>query len=156
NFYLNYWYGAAPGPQMDALMANLQKHGVVYLQTGNCFSNFPADNAFLINSSDAYVQDIGSQPGSAGYYTIDECIADLARCGCGQYDRVRRLDPDSMTFAALLPQPDAALWRDAVDVLSTDPYPMFGAEPPGGYRMSFVADGARQARAAVKDARPWM
>src|SRR5438034_2048749 len=34
NFYLNYWYGAAPAPQMDSLMANLQKHGVMYLQTG--------------------------------------------------------------------------------------------------------------------------
>src|SRR5439155_1750977 len=53
NFYLNYWYGAAPAPQMDSLMANLQKHGVMYLQTGNCFDKFPADNAFLINSSDA-------------------------------------------------------------------------------------------------------
>ena len=44
NFYLNYWYGAAPAPQMDSLMANLQKHGVMYLQTGNCFDKFPADN----------------------------------------------------------------------------------------------------------------
>src|SRR5437899_2643439 len=31
NFYLNYWYGAAPAPQLDSLMANLQKHGVMYL-----------------------------------------------------------------------------------------------------------------------------
>jgi len=27
-------------------MANLQQHGVTYLQTGNCFDKYPADGGF--------------------------------------------------------------------------------------------------------------
>src|SRR5262249_47218594 len=63
NMYLNYWYGQAPADAMSALMSNLQQHGVMYLQTGNCFDKFPADGSFLINSSDSYVQQLAAQPG---------------------------------------------------------------------------------------------
>src|SRR5207249_6686727 len=37
NMYLNYHYGQAPTDAMTALMTNLQQHGVMNLQTGNCF-----------------------------------------------------------------------------------------------------------------------
>ncbi len=42
NFYLNYWYGEAPADAMTALMTNLPRRGVMYLQTGNCFDKVPA------------------------------------------------------------------------------------------------------------------
>jgi hypothetical protein len=156
NMYLNYWYGAAPIDAMNALMNNLQKHGVMYLQTGNCFDKFPADNQFLINASDSYVQQFGAHPAAAGYYTVDECISTLIPGAFAQYDRLRRLDPDSVTFMANFGNPDLMLWRDTVDIVSTDPYPLFGGEPAGGYNHGFVADWTRKTRLAVKDARPFM
>src|SRR5438034_48108 len=113
-----------------------------------------AKNRLLVRGTPRFV--LGVYDSGMGYGRDDVFGADLRNGGFAQYDRLRRLDPDSMTFAALLPQPDAGLWRDSADVLSTDPYPMFGAEPAGGYRMSAVADGARIARDAVKDSRPWM
>jgi len=45
-----------------------------------------------------------------------------------------------------------------VDILKHDPYPMYGAEPSGGYALTQVADWTsraltRQERAAVHDSR---
>jgi hypothetical protein len=156
NMYLNYWYGEAPIDAMNALMTNLQKHGVTYLQTGNCFDKFPAGTNFNINSSDAYVQQLGAHPGSAGYYTIDECISTMIPGAFTQYARLRRLDPDSITFSANFGNPDLHLWRDAADIISTDPYPLFAAEPAGGYNHRTVADWTVMARNSVKNARPIM
>jgi hypothetical protein len=156
NMYLNYWYGAAPVDAMNALMTSLQQHGVMYLQTGNCFDKYPADNTFQINASDTYVQSYGQHPAAAGYYTIDECLSTLAPGAFAQYDRLRRLDPDSVTFMANFGNPDLVMWRDAVDIPSTDPYPMYGAEPAGGYNHGFVAEWTRNTRTIFKDARPYM
>jgi hypothetical protein len=155
NMYLNYWYGAAPLDAMNALMTNLQRHGVMYLQTGNCFDKYPAGTDFQINSSDNYVQAFGSHPAAAGYYTIDECLSTLIPGAFAQYDRLRRLDPDSITFMANFGNPELPLWRDTADLISTDPYPMFGAEPSGGYNHGFVAEWTRNTRVALKNARPF-
>ena len=156
NMYLNYWYGSASAESMKALMDNLQKHGVMYLQTGNCFDRFAADAGFGINASDNYVQTIGAHPASAGYYTVDECITRMIPGAFTQYDRLRRLDPDSVTFMAQLGNPDLAMWRDTVDLSSTDPYPMYGAEPGGGYNHKMVADWTANNRNMVKNARPYL
>jgi hypothetical protein len=154
--YLNYHYGQAPADAMAALMDNLQQHGVMYLQTGNCFDKYPADPTFPIDSSDTYVRTLGAHAGSAGYYTIDECLSSLQPGAFGQYQRLRALDPGSMTFAALLGEPEIVLWRDSADVLASDPYPLFGAEPTGGYDLAQVAEWTARTRKAVKDARPFM
>ena len=156
NFYLNYWYGEAPAAAMTSLMANLQKHGVMYLQTGNCFNTRPAGDNFLINSSADYVRDLGGHPGAGGFYTVDECISALAPGAFAQTKRLRELAPGTVTFGALFGDPDIVFWRDTVDVLSSDPYPMFGAEPAGGYDHGQVAEWTAQTRTAVKDARPFM
>jgi hypothetical protein len=156
NFYLNYWYGEAPVDAMKALMANLQRRGVTYLQTGNCFDKWPAGTNFMINNSDAYVRDLASQPGIGGYYTIDECLSTLIPGAFAQYSRLRRLHPDSLTFMANFGNPELPLWRDTADILSTDPYPLFNAEPAAGYNHKQVADWTARTRDAVKDARPIM
>jgi hypothetical protein len=156
NMYLNYWYGEAPADAMKALMSNLQSHGVTYLQTGNCFNNVPAGNNFNINKSDAYVQDLAVQPGLAGFYTIDECQPSLVPGAFSQYDRLRRLAPGTITFMANFGDGNLSLWKDATDVVATDPYPLFGAEPSGGYNHKQVADWTAAARTVVGDARPIM
>src|SRR5438552_531104 len=156
NMYLNYWYGETPTDSIKALMTNLQSHGVTYLQTGNCFDKFAAGTNFLINNSDSYVQDLATHPGTAGFYTIDECIPSLIPGAFTQYDRLRRLAPSTITFMANFGDGNLSLWRDATDIVATDPYPMFGAEPAGGYNHKQVADWTANARAVVKDARPIM
>ena len=157
NMYLNYHFGEAPNEPMAALMANLQQHGVMYLQTGNCYDRLPADPDFQINNPDpTYVQRFGAHAGSAGYYTIDECRAELQPGAFAQYLRLRELDPDSMTLASQFGDPELALWRDSADLLSTDPYPLFSTEPPGGYHLAQVADWTARTRAVVKNARPFM
>ena len=156
NMYLNYWYGDAPADAMNALMTNLQSHGVTYLQTGNCFDHWAADPGFQINASDSYVQTLGAHPGLAGYYTIDECITAMIPGAFTQYDRLRRLDPDSVTFSANFGTSDLVLWRDAADIISSDPYPMFGPEPSGGYNHGQVGAWTNTSRQTVMDSRPIM
>ena len=90
---------------------------------------------------------------SAGYYTIDECLSSLQPGAFGQYQRLRTLDPGSMTFAALLGDLEIVLWRDSADVLASDPYPLFGPEPTGGYDLAQVADWTARTRRAVKGMR---
>src|SRR5260370_35140367 len=102
NMYLNYHYGQAPTDAMAVLMNSLQLHGVMYLQTGNCFDKYPADPTFPINSSDTYVGTLGALAGSAGYYTIDSSISSLQPGGFNQYIRQLAHVTASRTFAALL------------------------------------------------------
>ena len=156
NMYLNYWYGETPTDSIKALMTNLQTHGVTYLQTGNCFDKFPAGTNFFINNSDSYVQDLATHPGTAGFYTIDECIPSLIPGAFTQYARLRSLAPSTITFMANFGDGNLGLWRDATDIVATDPYPMFGAEPAGGYNHRQVADWTANARNVVKDSRPIM
>jgi fibronectin type III domain protein/Big-like domain-containing protein len=158
NVYLNYQFGHAPTTAMNALMSNLQRHGVMYLQTGNCFQSTPAGaQSFQIDASDDYVRTLGDHPGSAGYYTVDECAAGMVPDVFAQYARLRSLDADSMTFGALLASPpEVFLWSESADVLSTDPYPLFGAEPAAGYPHRLVADWTAVNREAVMNARPFM
>ena len=74
--------------------------------------------------------------------------------------------PDSMTVGSGEPGvqttgglPMIAGWRDTADVLSTNPYPIAGAEsaqPNGIYQHHKVADWTVLNREEVQDARPFM
>src|SRR5439155_11348731 len=141
NAYLNHGFGAADGATVAALMSNLDRHGVAYVQAGHCFGSSPAGpNTFAIDASDTYVQHLASHAGSAGYYTIDECASSLVPGAFAQYQRLKRLDPASVTVAALAPGgPEGSAWRDSADIVATTTYPMLGAEPAGGYPHGRVA-----------------
>ena len=160
NLYINYIFGAMPEDGTEALIRSLGNHGAGYLQTANCGGGIPPDE-FSANNSDSYVQAIdtlgGNGNGVAGFYVADECPPSFARGTFAQYQRLKSLGPDTMTLAALLPSdaPALPLWRDAVDVLATDPYPLYDAEPSLGYPHSQVADVAALTRNAVVDSRPF-
>jgi hypothetical protein len=153
-FYLNYHYGEAPFEAVSSLMNTLERHGILYLQTANCHVGRALGPSFAAHS-DSYVQGLAAHPAFGGYYTADECDNTLVPVVFEQYQRLKALDPGSMTFGALLGRADLGQWRDVVDVLSTDPYPLFGPEPAEGYRHSLVGDEAALTREAVKDARPF-
>jgi hypothetical protein len=169
NLYLNYYLGDTGADTINNLISTLNNRSIAYLQTGNCFSNQPASShnaptGFKIDQPGAdqsfpYITQppptgIGQAVG--GYYTADECTADMVGGVFQQYRRLMAKDPDSMAFGALLGSADLPLWRDALDVLSTDPYPMYGAEPVGGYYHGVVADWTRMAVRAVQRNRPVM
>lgn len=160
NMYINLHYGAAPADAMNALMTNLQSHGVMYLQTGNCFAgaNHFEMGPFQIDSpGQSYVQNIGAHAGSAGYYTMDECEASpdsLIQTTFDQYLNLRSWDPDGLTMAAGGGaggrEKQIFLWRDAVDVLGMDPYVNID---PVAYN---VANWSIATREATKNSRPFM
>ena len=157
NLYLNYWYGQAPLSSMLTLMDALQKHGILYLQTANCFENGSYTRIpFAVDQSESYVRTFGAHPGAAGYYIADECRDPLIPETRQHHERLKRLDPDSMTVAVTLARGyiDPRKWVDAADVIGTDPYPLFGAEPAQGYTHFQVADFVAQLKHALRDTRP--
>jgi hypothetical protein len=168
NAYLNYHLGDTDAVTINNLMDNLASHGVVYLQTGNCFSSFTAGGhnsgaGFKIDpqppaTTNPYIQapppdGIGAKV--AGYYTADECVADTVPSVFSQYQRLVRWDADALTFGTLFGTADLPLWRDSIDVLSTDPYPLYGKEPAGGYDHYQVGRWTRLAGQAVHRSRPY-
>ncbi|HBI33916.1 MAG TPA: hypothetical protein DEA43_03665 [Candidatus Moranbacteria bacterium] len=153
NFYINYWYGITPLDNMNVLLEIMGDHNISYLQTGNCFSSSPP-SGFFIDTDDAYLSGLAANPSLGGYYTIDECTANLVPTMFSQYDRLRSFDPGSVTFSALMSPAAMPLWKDTADILSMDPYPIMGAEPVGGYNIKQVADWTKSSLEASDYSRP--
>ncbi len=157
NLYLNYQYGQAPLNAMQALMTTLQSHGMTYLQTGNCFSNGSYTRIpFSIDQSDSYPTQFGQSAGAAGFYIADECVDGLIPETTTHHQRLSGLFTDGMDLAVTLAHGyiDPRKWTDAADVIGSDPYPLYGAEPSQGYSHFIVADYIAQLKNAVHDTRP--
>jgi hypothetical protein len=155
NYYLNYWYGNASAPAMTSLMNVLQDHGILYLQTGNAFDDTYSPDKFLIHTDDVYAATLAAHPGFGGLYAADEPIASLADAVFKDYQRIKTIDPGGVTFGVSNRPSELEYWRDAVDILATDPYPIYGAEPAGGYPFSQVADETIATRQALLNSRPF-
>ncbi len=156
NFYNNYHYGNAPLSSMQAMSNTFQNHDIFFIHTGNCFSGSFNPSSFSIHNSDAYVTNLSAMSSHMGFYMMDECVSTLAPPVFTANMRLRNFKPDGVTVASSLSPNELHYWRDAIDLLSTDPYPMFLAEPPEGYRFSKVADWTKLTREAVKNSRPFM
>jgi len=155
NLYLNYWYGAAPNDSILPLMNLLQRRGILFLQTSNCFSGSSVGSDFWWETAPmADLQTRTAHPGFGGVYVADECRGDLAQDVFARRGRALEADPDGVTLGTLFGDASLPLWRDTLDLVATDPYALYGAEPAGGYPLTKVADWTRTARAAVQDSRP--
>src|SRR5262245_33471340 len=145
NVYLNYWLGNMPIGPTNALLDVLQSHGLMYLQTGNCFDDGGwqryGANSFSI-MSESYVKQFAQHPAALGYYIMDECVASLIGETTSHNQQLHSWDPQAVTFAANLAAGyrDPSLWVNAADVMGSDPYPMYGPEPAAGYTHFIVAD----------------
>jgi hypothetical protein len=159
NVYLNYWLGNMPIGPTNALLDVLHNHGMMYLQTGNCFDTGSwtryGANSFSIMSQ-TYVQQYAQHPAALGYYIMDECVDALIAETEAHHDQLKSWDPQGITFAANLAAGyrDPALWVDAADVMGTDPYPLYGPERAAGYTHFIVADFVSKLRAVAKPDRP--
>jgi len=159
NVYLNYWLGAMPIGPTTALLDVLHNHGLMYLQTGNCFDTggwqrYGAGSFSIMNES--YVQQYAQHPAALGYYIMDECDDSLISETSKHNEQLKSWDPQGITFGANLAAGyrDPSLWKDSMDVMGTDPYPLYGAEPSAGYTHFTVADYTSKLRAAAKPDRP--
>jgi len=159
NMYLNYWLGAMPITATNALLDTLQNHGLMYLQTGNCFASGSwlryGATGFSI-SSQTYVQQFALHPAAAGYYIMDECDDSLIPETQQHYQQLKLWDPQGISMATNVAAAyrDPSLWTGAADLLAIDPYPMYGAEPSQGYPHFIVADFTARLRAAAVPGRP--
>jgi hypothetical protein len=166
NMLINYWLGAAPVRALDAYMDDLIGRGIFYLQTVNFYHResdlyktipYPAarDGEDALNRWVATT--LGRHRGLAGFYTADERPADDVPRVFRQYRELRQALPGSVAYAVLGNgwEGQAALWRDAVDVLGLDPYPL--TKRPGQNHLALVGEWTRLGQQAVMGSRPlWM
>jgi hypothetical protein len=159
NVYLNYWLGNMPIGPTNALLDVLHDHGMMYLQTGNCFADGSwtryGPGSFSIMSQ-SYVEQFAQHPAALGYYIMDECADPLIAETTAHNAELHSWDPQGITFAANLAAgyTNPALWIAAADVMGTDPYPLYGPEPAGGYTHFIVADFVSKLRAVARPDRP--
>jgi hypothetical protein len=155
NMYLNYQFGAATISSMQALMNVLQRHGMMYFQTGNCFSHFSWTGGGFGIGDPAYVQQFATNPGAAGYYIMDECDDSLLSETTQHHQQLHGWDPAGKTLAVLIADNrDPSPWINSADILGTDPYPLFGAEATTGYPHFLVADMTSRLRMVTPASKP--
>src|SRR5437667_2411518 len=155
NMYLNYQFGAATISSMQALMNVLQRHGMMYFQTGNCFSHFSWTGGGFGIADQAYVQQFATNPGAAGYYIMDECEDFLLSETTQHHQQLHGWDPGGKTLAVLIADNrEPSGWVNSADILGTDPYPLFGAEATTGYPHFLVADMTSRLRMVTPASKP--
>lgn len=166
NMLINYHLGAAPIPALNAYLDDLHARGIRYLQTVNFYR--PADDLYkhleypaAKQGEDAlnrWVADtLGKHPGLAGFYTMDERPAEQVPLVFRQYKHLAAGAPGTVTYGVLGDgwEAQAPLWRDALDVMGLDPYPI--TKPAGQNHLAMVGDWTRLGQDAVKRSRPvWM
>jgi peptidoglycan/LPS O-acetylase OafA/YrhL len=166
NMLINYHLGAAPMPALTTYLDDLHSRGIRYLQTVNFYR--PSDGLYkhleypaAKQGEDAlnrWVADtLGKHPGLAGFYTMDERPADQVPLVYRQYKHLATAAPGTVTYGVLGDgwEAQAPLWRDALDVMGLDPYPI--VKPAGQNHLAMVGDWTRLGQDAVKGSRPvWM
>lgn len=157
NLYLNYWWGDVGNAYMLPMFGALARQNIAAFTTTNCYQNVPiekAANFWFLSAPDADVRTRAANPGFLGFYAADECQSSLVTDVYPQHMRMKALDPGGITFAVQSFDSGLPLWRDAVDVLSRDPYPIYGNNGP--YDLSIVSVQTRSVANAVMNARPFM
>jgi hypothetical protein len=166
NMLINYHLGRAPVPALGVLLDDLRGRGISYLQTVNFYHradpqyreiDYPAarEGADALNTWVA--RTLGAHPGLAGFYVMDEQPAEKIPGVFRQYQRLAAAAPGSVTYGVLGDgwERQAPLWRDTLDVLGLDPYPV--TKPAGQNDLAMVGEWARRGQDAVKGSRPvWM
>jgi len=166
NMLINYHLGAAPIPALTTYLDDLHARGIRYLQTVNFYR--PSDGQYKSlpygaakhgeDELNRWVADtLGKHPGLAGFYTMDERPADQVPLVFRQYQQLAAAAPGSVTYGVLGDgwESQAPLWRDALDVMGLDPYPI--TKPAGQNDLAMVGEWTRLGQDAVKHSRPvWM
>jgi hypothetical protein len=166
NLLINYHLGRAPVPALNAYLDELQSRGMRYLQTVNFYHRadgqyrqieYPAARLGEDELNTWVAQTLGAHPGLAGFYVMDEQPAEMVPTVFRQYRALAAAAPGSVTYGVLGDgrEAQAPAWRDALDVLGLDPYPI--VKPSGQNDLAMVGEWTRLGQDAVKGSRPlWM
>jgi hypothetical protein len=160
NMLINYFITNAPISAINAYTDALQEHGIFLLPTVNNFyedkSGYPKRAARLGASTQddfiaRYANALAENRAIVGYYVQDEPTVDKVARTFHQYQVIKANDPAGFNLAVLDSPLDLPFWKDSVDVLGVDPYPLW--LPVGNY-VAEVGDWTRMAVEAVHGSRP--
>jgi hypothetical protein len=161
NMIINYFLTNAPTPAITAYTTAMQKYGITFLPDLSGFyrnnRNFPTAIAQQFGTSDPdqlttdYVSALSSDPGVVGYYVQDEPAITLQPQTFHQYGLTKSSDPAGFNLAVLNRLLDLPAWKDTLDVIGVDAYPIFAAS---GNNLADVANRTRAAYQAGHGARP--
>jgi hypothetical protein len=166
NLLINYHLGRAPIPALGVYLDDLHAHGIRYLQTVNFYHpkdgqyreiEYPAAKKGEDELNRWVARTLGAHPGLGGFYVMDEQSADMVPIVFRQYRALAAAAPGSVTYGVLGDgkESQAPLWRDAMDVMGLDPYPIL--KPAGQNDLAMVGEWTRLGQDAVKRSRPvWM
>jgi hypothetical protein len=161
NMMVNYYITNAPISAIDAYTDELQTHGIFFLPTVSNF--FEDDKGYAKNAAAKlgastqddfiarYADALEDNRAVAGYYVQDEPTVDKVSRTFHQYQVIKANDPAGFNFVALDRPQDVQFWKDAVDVVGVDPYPLW--LPVDNY-LGEVGDWTRKAVNAVHGSRP--
>ena len=166
NLLINYHLGRAPIPALGVYLDDLHARGIRYLQTVNFYHQqdgqyreieYPAARRGEDELNRWVARTLGAHPGLAGFYVMDEQPAAMVPAVFRQYRVLAAAAPGSVTYGVLGDgkESQAPLWRDALDVMGLDPYPIL--KPAGQNDLAMVGEWTRMGQDAVKRSRPvWM
>jgi hypothetical protein len=157
NTYLNYWY---PGTsdntqQMKDFQDACHNHGVLTYLTANCFSANMQNSYFQIEKSSGFLAGI-DRDNTAGVYIADECTGALADDTLVRHRYMCDRKENGVNLSILFANNSLPMWPESGDLLGTDPYTMFGAEPVGGYPFYLVEEWVAATRDAVQNSKPYI
>jgi len=157
NLMINYFLGNGRADIIYAYTEAMEPLGIFYLATVNAL--FPENRWYPKWARDGnigpdqviaqYSKALAGDSRVVGYYTCDECASERQPEIFHQYGLIKENDPASITFAVENYPGEFQFWRDTVDVLGVDPYPLGSRFPE-----SVVGDWTRKVVAAVHGARP--
>jgi len=161
NMMVNYYITNAPISAIDAYTDELQKHGIFFLPTvSNFFEDdrgYPKNAAAKLGASTQddfiarYADAFENNRAVVGYYVQDEPKVGKVARTFHQYQVIKANDPAGFNLVALDRPQDVRFWKDAVDVVGVDPYPLW--LPVENY-LGEVGDWTREAVKAVHGSRP--
>jgi hypothetical protein len=163
NLLINYHLGRAPIPALGTYLDELHSRGIRYLQTVNFYHQsdgqyreieYPAAKQGEDELNRWVARTLGAHPGLAGFYVMDEQPADKMPIVFRQYQALAAAAPGTVTYGVLGDgkEAQAPLWRDAMDVMGLDPYPI--VESGGRNDLAMVGEWTRLGQDAVKRSRP--
>jgi hypothetical protein len=153
NMLINYLITNAAISSIHAYTQELQEHGIFFLPT---VSTFYEDNRNYPKGTQdediaRYAKALASNRAIAGYYVQDEPKIDKVPRTFHQYQLIKDNDGGGFNLLVLDRPSDAPSWRDAVDVVGVDPYPVW--LPVDNY-IGEVGEWTRMAVNAVHGSRP--
>ncbi|MFZ0244611.1 hypothetical protein [Candidatus Binatus sp.] len=161
NMIINYFLSNAPTPAVTAYTTAMKQFGITFLPDVSGFhtgsSAFPTGIANEFGTDDPdqlitdYVSTFTSDRAVVGYYVQDEPAITAQPETFHQYSVIKAADPSGFNLAVLDRPLDVPFWKDAVDVVGVDPYPVW--LPVGNY-IAEVGDWTRMAVQAVHASRP--